>query len=110
MLLDVLPHPLHLFTKQRRLEYGNLSDQRFDDILDKLEPICPLVVVPWVVLVHPSAEAELLLYKVLQEDETKLDLILVWLHLSFVIDDLPVLVLRLSVLLRSWAGDDCSST
>ena len=62
------------------------------------------------VLVHPSAEAELLLYKVLQEDETKLNLVLVRLHLSFVIDDLPVFVLRLSVVLRSWACDDSTGT
>jgi len=56
VLFQVLTHGHHLVDEQGLLESGHSMDERHQDVLDKIEAVGPLVVVPWVVLVDTLTE------------------------------------------------------
>lgn len=67
VLLEVLAHLYDLFDERGLLERRALLYQWNQDFFDELEPVGPLVVVSRVVLIHATAERQLLLEHILHE-------------------------------------------
>ena len=79
------------------MEAWAFGDQGLEDFVDEAEAVGPLIVVPWVVLVHAVAKSQLLLNDSIDENQSHF--FLFRRHLGFVFDD--ALIFSVSSVLTS---------